>query len=343
MQKVLIIFLAIISFLPLNASHLAGGEIWYTHIVDSTYDVHYRMYRDCTGITAPTAVVLRYRSSDLGIDSSAIMVLDTFYENNTCLDNTCQNTNSSLLGIEVYEYSKQVVFRPAEDWKMAAVLSARNPSNNLQGGALYVEATLDNLVQPNNSTIPYVSINMRKNASITSSFNFPMLDSDGDFLEIQFTNPLSSGSPFFTPQVLNYTNGATVLNPFNSTPAPVLQSNSGNITLFPCPQADMNFAVIIKEYRNNKLVGTAMRDYLFSFVADNNLPPRLTGINNTGLFDTTITVCPTNNFSFAVHSADSNLTDSTFVFCTSKPLGATFAANHRAKSNRIFLLDTNFC
>jgi len=335
MKKIILLIAIICSYIITQASHLAGGEIWYSHISDSTYKVHYRTYRDCSGIPAATIEILRYRSVSLGIDSSTYMPQDTFYYNNTCPNTSCEIPSSNLLGIEIREYSALVILRPAPDWQMQVTpTGARNPSNNLSGTSstnynMYIEATLDNSTLPNNATFPYAAINMRQNSSIQSNFNFPMLDPDGDVLEIEFTSPLSNlpvPPSYFNPQQMTYVNGATINNPFVSIPAPSLNSATGNITLNPCLQGDFNFAVIIKEYRNNKLIGTAMRDYLFSFEIDSNQPPTLTGINNTFLIDTTIEVCPTNNFTFAVHSTDSNLTDSTFIFCISKPTGATFAA-----------------
>ncbi|MCB0700876.1 MAG: hypothetical protein KDC11_13540, partial [Chitinophagaceae bacterium] len=36
-----------------KASHAAGGEIIYIHISDSTYQIFFKFYRDCTGISEP--------------------------------------------------------------------------------------------------------------------------------------------------------------------------------------------------------------------------------------------------------------------------------------------------
>src|SRR5689334_14719318 len=52
-----------ISVSPINASHLAGGEITYRWLGGNTYHIVFTLYRDCRGIAAPSTLPVNLVSS----------------------------------------------------------------------------------------------------------------------------------------------------------------------------------------------------------------------------------------------------------------------------------------
>ena len=233
----------ILCFQASDASHAAGGEIWYEHDTLNTYTVHFRLYRDCNGINSPNSATLWYKCNSLSVMPTNIsMPKDTFYVANGCNVNTCFNPSATVPGFEVHEYSASVTLSAAaNDWYFWVFIGARNPSNNSSGGNLYVDATLDNLNTPfNNSAFPYSPIDMVQIFNTQSTMNFPLLDTDGDSLDINFSNPLT-GTNNGVPTNLAWQTGYSTTNPFGTTPAPVLNSSNGNLTMYNGNVGQMTF------------------------------------------------------------------------------------------------------
>lgn len=330
MKKLILLFIAILAFQTSDASHAAGGEIWYEHDTLNTYTVHFRLYRDCSGIGAPASAQLYYRSNSLSAAPINLsMSQDTFYLANNCGINTCISPVALIPGFEVYEYSTSIsLSAPANDWYFWVYVSARNPSQNSSVGSLYVDATLDNLNTPfNNSAVPYLPIDMLQVFNTQTTMNFPLLDIDGDSLDINFSNPLD-GNFLGVPANLAWQTGYSTNNPFGSTPAPMLNSSNGNLTMYNSVNGLMTFAVTVDEYRNGIQIASSVRDYQFVYGSTTtNSSPTLSGVNGTTSYVSSINVCPSSSLSFTVNSADPNPADITTITPQYVPTGASFTSN----------------
>ena len=330
MKKLFLLFIAVIAFQSSYASHATGGEIWYEHDTLNTYTIHFRLYNACQGPPAPATINLNYKSVSLAVVPQTLMLNQTStYVNNTCIINNCMNPASAYPGINVAEYSGTVSLSgAANDWYFYVYWISRLNSTNMGSGNLYVDATLDNLNTPfNNSVAAYSAIDMIQFFNSQTTVHLPMYDADGDSIDVNFVNPLT-GSSTGLPTNINILTPYTYLNPFNSTPAPLLNPSTGNLTLYPALVGGYTFAIKIDEYRGGVLIGSTVRDYAVNYNSNSsNSSPALSGVNNTTNYTTTIDVCPTSSLTFTVNSSDPDISDSTFIDALNIPTGSNFTAN----------------
>lgn len=333
MKKLILLLTAILSFQGAMASHLYGGEIWYEHDTLNTYDIHVRLYRDCAGINMPDSIPAFYSSTSLAVQSTAftLHIIDTTIVN-SCKISTCNNPASTCPGFEALHYTASATLpNPASDWYFYLSYAARSVVTNVNGGLFFIDASLDNLNTPlNTSAVPFTPIDLVYLFSNQATVNLPTVDPDGDSLDFYFTDPLTGNSQGISGP-LGFQSGPpayAVTNPFGSTPAPVLNTQTGDLTLYPGFAGQHTFAVRIDEYRNGVIIGSTLRDYSFSYSSNtpNNLPS-LSGINNTTSFTTQVDVCPSSNLSFTVHSSDPDANDTTTIEALHIPAGATFTTN----------------
>jgi hypothetical protein len=331
MKKGLFVLLASLYSFSSFASHGTGAEIWYEHDTLNTYTIHYRLYNQCMSIPPPATMTLYYRSNSLSIaPQSTTLTLNSTYNFNTCSANACNSPSSNFLGFEIGEYTASVTLPAvANDWYFYVYWLSRQVGSNLAtNGNLYVDATLDNLTTPfNNSVEAFAPIDMVQFFNTQTTLNLPLIDSDGDSLDINFITPMS-GSFNGVPMNLSFLPGHTVTNPFNSTPAPLLNAANGNLTLYGNNMGGYNTAFRIDEYRSGLLIGSTVRDYMFFYSSNTtNSAPSLSGINNTTNYITSVDICPSSSLSFTIHSSDPDVGDSTFIDDIYIPAGATFTTN----------------
>ncbi len=344
MKKLVTIFALFLLSFNANATHFAGGEIWYNYISGNIYDVHVRLYRDCNPGNAgmgPTIGVSR-KSVLNNITQSFTFSLDTNYLIvNTCTPNWCQSPNSTMPGFEVWEYSYQdTITIAAPDWEYSWTSCCRNAAiNNLlnpMSSSIFLFTTLNNLNTPfNNSVYSPTPIQMVYNNGQVATLNINPVEVDGDSLDFQFSPNYQNN----INQPIIYNLPATVLNPFGSVPAPTLDPQSGTL-VFNVPNLGIYaFAIQIREYRNGLLISTSLRDYQFYILANGtNQLPTLTGVNATNIFTASVPVCnsPTTTLSFTINSADLDIADSTFISAGYIMPGATFTSNNAQNQTGTF-------
>ncbi|MBP6455386.1 MAG: T9SS type A sorting domain-containing protein [Chitinophagaceae bacterium] len=344
MKKLVIIFILFLFSFNANATHIAGGEIWYEYISGNTYNVHLRLYRDCggpgqtanLGNTAPLLV-----SSSTSPNLNLILNLDSTYEyNSACIPTTCSNLNSVIRGFEIFEYSNQISLpNSAPDWQFSYSNCCRNNAivNVINPGveSFYIKTTLNNSTTPfNNSVFNPNAIPFLLNTNSVNTLNLSPIDVDGDSIDIHFITPISSNS-----NSLNFTAPYTFNNPFNSISSPVLNPTSGSLTFTPQWSGTYVFAIEINEYRSGVLIASSIRDYQFIInTSGSNQLPTLTGINATNVFTTSVPVCnsPSTTLSFTVNSADLDIADSTFISAGYIMPGATFTTNNAQNQTGTF-------
>ncbi|GIV33390.1 MAG: hypothetical protein KatS3mg031_0925 [Chitinophagales bacterium] len=293
MNKLKIFFTLVLFFflVPIVwATHMAGGDLTYRCLGGNTYEITYSFYRDCSGIQAPSSVTLNYRSASCGINSSITLYLvaGTPYEITTpCPGNpsTCQGGGQP--GIQKWVYRNTVNLAPCRDWIFSTTDCCRNYAitniNNPGNSYMYVEATLNNLDFPCNSSPQFTNdpvLFVCANQSFT--YNHGVVDPDGDVLVYSLVSPLvASGSG------VSYVSPYSPTNPLASNPPLSLNSNTGDITMRPTAQQITVMAVRIEQYRNGQLVGSIIRDMQVWVLSCNNNLPTATGFNGTNSFTTT--------------------------------------------------------
>ncbi|MCB9065657.1 MAG: gliding motility-associated C-terminal domain-containing protein [Chitinophagales bacterium] len=275
-----------------KASHAAGGEIIYIHISDSTYQIFFKFYRDCTGISEPgTASLCIYNNCtnqtftrtmnkwtgtlppDNRANGSPVSAGCSQYPNK------CINTSSPLPGYREWWYSHiETLPLKCNSWRYSVSINARNGSQNITGGNLYIETIFNSTISWVNSSpfysikpIPYVCINQQ------FTYNNGARDSDGDSLYTELMRPLTSGSCTgpatqvglqTTSPAINFTN-----NPFQTGGTFQLTGGTGQMNFQAAQLGQHALSVRTREYRNGQEIGSIMRDVQVQVISCSTLPP----------------------------------------------------------------------
>lgn len=306
-----ILFLLVFSSNRVEASHALGAEITYECLGGNEYRIRLVFYRDCGGISAPTAPSISITSS-CGNQTLGMTLLppdppfppfDQYlvdYE----LPVYCQASNcgsGSSPGIQEYVYEATVTLPPCADWTFSYDLCCRSASINTINAPgsqdIYVSAFLNSQAAPCNSSpqfdVPargFICLNQDNTILATAT------DPDGDLLVY------SVYTPWHNPgQSVTYLGGFNPNNPLSST---YYNFNNGTITTFPTSNGQITvIGVMIEEYRNGVLIGRVVRDMQVRVI--NNCPQNPGSdfdIDQDGIFDgDTFVLCSDNAIQLDVY------------------------------------------
>lgn len=269
-----------------EASHMAGGEIWYVFTGDSLHPYKYRVYlqfyRDITGISAPANPRLCiksgcYNNFDVPFTFLPFSVgpnSDTTLNGNGSIMtpnlNECVPAASVSVQTEVYRFYADITLPgPCSDWTFGFNESARNSNDNLSSaGTFYIEAVLNNTLGPNSSP---VFVNPAAKAFCVGSpfvWSQAAIEPDGDSLYYDFGIPLTSniGCPA-TPTPISFAPGYTRAQPMKTFNGINIDHKNGTFTFTPSNVEVDVINVVVQEYRQDPTapqfwlhVGTSVRD-----------------------------------------------------------------------------------
>ncbi|MBL0340376.1 MAG: hypothetical protein IPP71_05280 [Bacteroidetes bacterium] len=306
----LILFFGILSPIQTNASHFVGGEIYYKWVSGNTYNVSASLYRDCSGIPAPTTIDLNYNSIScsgngtitlnlIGLPVQISPICAASLPNSTC-------NGGTLYGVEqnFYEGTVTLPFN-CNDWQFSYNTCCRNGAiTNLTNGAAYgtyISSMLNNLDVPFNNSVQFgnIPLNIINNIS-TTQLSWNAFDVDGDSLIYELTPARDfNGS---VPVVLTYTPGITYQQPFSSLLPTTLNFANGLLEVTPNAAQVAVVCMKVSEYRNGFFIGEVNRDFQIVVENSSNNSPTLSGINGTNSFITN--GCPGDTITFDVISND---------------------------------------
>ena len=327
------------------ATHSMAADLSYKCLdtVNHIYLFTYTFYRDCAGIEAPLTVSLNISSSCSGAFSATLNqvppvpnaeggqpgevspLCPMFIDSSTC------NTGS-YPGVEQFVYTGIITLPAAcADWTFYVDIGSRNVAiTNLQnpgGQDMYIQATLNNLLAPGNSSpifttlpVPFICVYQ------SFSYNQGAFNADGDSLVYSLVDPLGAGG---VPIPYNYP--YTAIQPMSVSGSFGFNSMTGEMNFTPNFLQIAVVTVLVQEYRNGQLVGSTMRDMQFVVVnlpSCSNPPPGFSqvmkGSLQGGYFidSSDVQVCQGNTISFST-SAFSSLNDSVFL---SSNVGQTIPA-----------------
>ncbi len=207
-----------------KATHLIGSDLKYEWVGGNTYDVYFRVYRDCSGIeiTPNDAVlVIRMNKCSSPVFSQKMNLIGISNGTPYCslIGNTCSN-GSSRENSQVFEFYLQVNFttfpnslggvqipKRHNSWYLSVDITARPFTRNVSNpGSLYSETILNNSIFTNtDGTLNYINNSSSINDAMDFGFRFVCLnqeasislaqfDMDGDSLAYELTTPISSCS-----------------------------------------------------------------------------------------------------------------------------------------------------
>lgn len=309
--------LFIVLFLISNSSssfacHWSGGEIWY-EFNGKNYTVHEVIYTACQTCIASfgtSGAQIEIKSASL---NQTLNVTLKFYSKDTLMTGCAGDTNScnSLLapiaGYMKHHYADTISIPPANDWILSINSCCRNYSNLVGGSSnsIYVEATLDNSFKENTSAL--VSCDLALTSLINDTTYFPVSsnDADGDSVTLELVAPMESQS-----YPVTYSAGFSATMPLGAGSVCEFTSNH-YLKIFNPNTYNPSFAMLVKEYRNGKLISSRIRDMQLVTQKSTTLsgkthttPPYIASGNNLS-----ITTCPGKANSVMLSFLDSTATD----------------------------------
>lgn len=334
-----------LAFLPqsLHATHVMGADLTYSCLGGNQYEFTLTLYRDCDGTTAIPAFNLDIASATCGssatITVSQVSVVDISPICPALISNSSCN-GGPLSGVEQYIYRGTYTLpMQCTDWTISWLECCRNNAiTNANviaiggpgfGTSTYIEATLDNLTVSCNSSptftnipTPYVC------AGELFQYNHGAYDADGDSLAYELVDPLDVQGAPLTPTPVQYIAPFNATYPVSTTPANNFGFDqlTGQLNFTPDVAQRGITAILVKEYRNGKLIGTTMRD--LQIVVQNcsnslpvwGIPTAVTGGTINGQV---FTVCAGNTLTFSISASD---TDAANGLAISSNLGSSIPA-----------------
>ena len=287
-------FLMVLS-LPLQATHLVGGEIYYECVGGNDYKITLRVYRDCgpgsaAGFDATGAITVYYGDNTLIGDYNAQKLPTQQLPNtvnNPCLQvppNVC--TESSL-----YEIVLNLPPDPRGYYIIHQRCCRNNTINNIplpgQWGNTYWIQIPPNDFACNSSPAFNIDPPVVLCAMDTLAHSFAVTETDGDSLYYELCTPLHGGgnqtnttNNFNTPLPRPaapppYTNvpflpAYNLSAPLPANPTIQIDPNTGLMTGTPTALGQYVFAVCVTEYKNGFPISTLRRDFQFNVVICNS-------------------------------------------------------------------------
>jgi hypothetical protein len=296
-----------------SATHLMGGELTWRTIGQDSFVVTLTKYRDCNGTTmSPATILVRsyntgtyigsynfYSSAPVDITPGSAQHISNC-TSGSVKDNRCTNSYSSFpYGVEKYVYSGTIILsHTLSNCEIRISHQDYSRNNTISTGAagypFYIEAKLNRcLLQKNsspvfnNTPLPILCINQ------PFIYNLGATDYDTnasgnltDSLVYEFTPPLFNvNEP--TPWSSTYTYDKPIM--FKGWPNPALpfspsglgihlDRHTGDLMFIPTSLQQTVMSILVKEYRNDTLIGEIRRDIQMIVInCPNNSPPVLSG------------------------------------------------------------------
>lgn len=322
-----------------HATHAMGGDITYECLGNNQYRVNMSFFRDCNGVSAPVSCNngdLRFtvRSAQCGANFNACFV----FQNMEVVTPICASaedaclSNNGVYGVERHRYSAVINLSQwancGTDWIIEWDLCCRNNAitSLVTPGTrdLYLSATLNNTVQPCNSSprflndpVPFGCVGQ------PMVYNHGVSDLAGDSLVFALAPargtagaliPYSAGYSYTQPVVTSGGANAVQIDP-----------QTGTITFTPSIQQFAVVTVLVREFRNGVQIGSYTRDLQFAIIPCSNNNPTLSGINGTNTFN--YEVCAGTNFCFDVLSNDVDAAQLVTMNWNGAIPGATFTVS----------------
>ena len=249
--------------LTANASHLAGASITYQCLGGLSYELSLKFYRDCSGISAPSTVSICAKSTSCSLSNTFTLNL---FSVDSLLMPCGYITDCSIpsqVGMEVYTYVDTITISDScADWKFTFGSCCRSGAITTgPSGALYIEADLDNLNAPCNSSPEFIQLPFFATCwNQPFTWDYSAIDIDGDSLVYIMISPMYGNGCAYGGKVTYYA-PLTALAPISSSPSITLNSSTGLMTINATVLSQLSvMAVRVEQYRNGNLIGTIMRD-----------------------------------------------------------------------------------
>lgn len=298
-RRVLFHCLLLLFCFRLSASHIVGGEMIYDYLGPGSYRVTLKIYRDCLNGMAPfdglpdnnnviTPAIIYIFDGSGNYVTQDTLGLPVITQVPSSINNPCI-TSPNLVCIEEGVYTATLSITPPTGGyylvyqtccRSAATLNLLNPTTL---GASYFSFIPGPEVAAVNSSPRFTRLPpLYLCDGIPINFNHVATDPDGDMLvyslcpPYQGSDPCCRYSPTCSPNCppnnsppyppVNFISPFTSSYPLASSPALNINASTGLLDGIPTLQGNWAVGVQVQEFRNNILISTHFRDYMFNVV-----------------------------------------------------------------------------
>lgn len=330
-QRILIIFVAIVISGNLFASHLVGGSLGYEYMGQVGGNYRYKIiltvYNNCDNNSQIPIPVASHNVSiyqqDIGgnpmgggnktlYQTISVPIVDS---------NLVQPPVSSGCAVGQTVCIYKAVYETLVDLPLnfngyhlyfenfarnAAITNLANPGGTAMAFHAYIAPSLVNNSSPvfQDDPVPFLCVND------TVSILNTAIDPDGDQLIFSFVTPFQGSGPSPNPlpwtiTPVNYNFGYSVAQPFGAGGYSFINGATGLTQYMSTGLGNFVVAVEIREYRNGNLIGVSRRDLqLLVITCPPNPAPNLSNQGGSGVTQYTISEC--DNLSFPITFTDPN-------------------------------------
>ena len=330
-QRILIIFVAIVISGNLFASHLVGGSLGYEYMGQVGGNYRYKIiltvYNNCDNNSQIPIPVASHNVSiyqqDIGgnpmgggnktlYQTISVPIVDS---------NLVQPPVSSGCAVGQTVCIYKAVYETLVDLPLnfngyhlyfenfarnAAITNLANPGGTAMAFHAYIAPSLVNNSSPvfQDNPVPFLCVND------TVSILNTAIDPDGDQLIFSFVTPFQGAGPSPNPlpwtiTPVNYNVGYSVAQPFGAGGYSFINGATGLTQYMSTGLGNFVVAVEIREYRNGNLIGVSRRDLqLLVITCPPNPAPNLSNQGGSGVTQYTISEC--DNLSFPITFTDPN-------------------------------------
>ena len=286
MKRYLSCILFSLFFLPVSATHIVGGDMFYEYLGNDQYRVVLNVYRDClTGVSGFDNI------AHVGVynGSSLVTTLEMPLSNATVTELPAGTGDPCLIppAVCVEEAIYDEIFEIPYEAGMLTLVWQRccrnttlvNCDSNDDLGITITTQIPDRMVWGDNSSPDFINF---PPIIICHSepfvFDHSAFDPDGDSLVYKFCNPLLG--PFQFGVITNPTAppydeliflpGYSFDYPLDAAPAFGIDFESGLLTGTPTQLGQFVFGICVEEYRNGNLMTSSNRDFQFNIAFCSN-------------------------------------------------------------------------
>ncbi|MBK7108110.1 MAG: PKD domain-containing protein [Bacteroidetes bacterium] len=282
MKFIRLLFLLTIIFISTKtfASHIIGGEIYYTCTGDNTYEVTVVLYRDCTSATAfdnPAYLGIYNSDGDL-IENVAMYSPETtdipIEVDNPCLDvppGLCIEQGIYTVTIELPDDADTYDLVYQRCCRNACIINIDAPEDT--GSTIWQQIPPGSAAECNNSPVfnnyppPVICVDDPLN------FDHSASDIDGDSLAYKFYTPFEGASSFAPAPSpppappygsVDWATGYDVDYMVDASPELAIDVNTGLLTGTALFEGRYVVGIVAEEWRDGVLLGNHYRDFQFN-------------------------------------------------------------------------------
>ena len=284
MKKSLLLIVAVFLMLPFaNASHIVGGEttVKWVGPTQNDFQIQVRVFRSCqsgsAGMPASVSVDIRDLVTYNAIQS--VTITNPVITANLPFSDPCTQVVGICVDEGLFTQNVTIPNNPSGNGyfleyqiccRNNGVLNLANPSGD--GMTFYCEIP-DPALGLNNSNpdMGAYPLNAFFCVNNPKTFQFNVIDADGDSLVYSLVTPLDDGAmnaaPAFPYNNVNYAGGYNLGNMIGGASPFVINQNTGFMTGAPSIGGQFVFGVKVEEYRSGVKIGEVRRDAQFEAIS----------------------------------------------------------------------------